>query len=103
MENSKQNGYFIKFSLAKLFFWFCLHCSSLLDIQYVQKGHPILAISVDLILQPRKFKVFVAIDLNRLSSLQTPLGYISLVYSFLFSPKVFRKADDGRNRSLEIF
>ena len=41
--------------------------------QYVRKGHPTLAISVDLILQPQKFKVFVAIGLNRLFRLQTPL------------------------------
>ena len=42
-------------------------------IRYVQKGHPTLATLVDLILQPRKFKVFLAIGLNRLSGLQIPL------------------------------
>ena len=38
-----------------------------------------LAAQVDLILQPRKFKVLVAISLNRLSGLQTSLWYIALV------------------------
>ena len=38
-----------------------------------------LAAQVDLILQPRKFKVLVEISLNRLSGLQTSLWYIALV------------------------
>ena len=38
-----------------------------------------------MILQPQlRFKVLVAIDLNRLSGLQTTLWYIALVYIFLF-------------------
>ena len=69
----------------------------------MQKGHPTLATLGDLILQPRKFKAFVAISLNRLSGLQTPLQYIALVYSFYFLSKVLRKPNDGRNRNLDIF
>ena len=41
-------------------------------IWYIEKEHPTFETQVDLILQPRKFKVFTAIGLNRLSGLQTP-------------------------------
>ena len=60
------------------------------SVWHVQKRHPTLVAYVDLILQPRcKFKVSVAVSLNRLSSLQTSLWYNSLVYSFLFPLAVF--------------
>ena len=60
--------------------------------RYAQKGHPTLATLVDLNLQPRKFKVLLAIGLHRLSSLQTTLWYIALVYSFLFPLEGFEKS-----------
>ena len=47
--------------------------------------------------------MLVAIGLNRLSGLQTPLCYIALVYSFLFPLEGFENTGDSRNRNSEVF